>query len=616
MTTEATADECDGPATFEHDTASPRSPGPQSRRLLQGALLGLPVVWILIVGWSHRWMTEDGFIYLRIVDQIGAGNGPVFNAGERVEAYTGTLWVAVLALGDLLLPVRLEWLAIVLGLLFTAAGVALATAGARRLWEKPGSDPLFVPLGSLVFVAVFPTWAYATSGLETGLVFAWLGACLWILAGWARDGDHRLGASSAAIVGLGWLVRPEMVLFSAIFVLVVLLQQWRRDTWAARSRFALAALALPVAYQIFRMGYFGSIVANTAIAKEGSSTNWTRGWRYLLDLTGPYWLWVPLVGLVAGGYLPIISRLRTSGWDRRRWVVGAFPLGALLNSLYVVAVGGDYHHGRMLLPALFAASAPVAAIPATRRHLAGLVVATWALVAVVALRPDQHRAGQELANGFLAPKQFGTVTTDDVGWGDGGPKRAWYSGPAYYYQGGLLQYVRSDEPVRPGLDLPYLALWGVGVSGYSMGTDAHVLDQLGLADTLAAHLEGEPSLLPDAPRYPGHEKPLPAPWVAALVLPDGARPDARDFPSFGNPLIPPTMGTEFQEQVRWARAALRCDPITELLESTRAPLSPKLFARNVLRSVDHTRLRIPGDPEAAYHRFCGPGTPPEVRAPS
>ena len=39
-------------------------------------------------GYQRRWVTEDAFISLRVVQQVLAGNGPVFNAGERVEAYT------------------------------------------------------------------------------------------------------------------------------------------------------------------------------------------------------------------------------------------------------------------------------------------------------------------------------------------------------------------------------------------------------------------------------------------------------------------------------------------------------------------------------------------------
>ena len=33
-------------------------------------------------------MSDDGYIYLRVVDQLLAGNGPVFNNGERMEAAT------------------------------------------------------------------------------------------------------------------------------------------------------------------------------------------------------------------------------------------------------------------------------------------------------------------------------------------------------------------------------------------------------------------------------------------------------------------------------------------------------------------------------------------------
>jgi len=578
---------------------------------MQAAVLAVPVVWVLVVGWAHRWMTEDGFIYLRVVQQIRAGNGPVFNAGERVEAFTGTLWVALLAIADLVTPVRLEWLSILLGLVATAAAVALSLAGARRLWAGYAGDALFVPLGALVFVAVFPLWAYATSGLETGMVFAWLGGCLWILAAWARDPKARMSVPSAVILGLGWLVRPEMAVFSAAFVVVVMAAQWSKDGWRQRARLVAAALAVPLAYQIFRMGFYGSLASNTAIAKEGGRTNWERGWRYLQDFVGPYWLWVPAAGLLVGGYLPLGSLLRRARARRRGVVVAAFVACGALNALYVVVVGGDYHHARMFLPALFALCAPVAAVPVARAHVAGIVVAAWAVAAVVSFRPDQHEGDNWLANGFLAPRDFGNVTSDDYGWGESGPNLAWYTGPAYYYEAGIYLYRQADMPTRSDLDLPFGAFWGVGVSGYAVGHDFHVLDQMGLADSFTAHLRREPSV---APRYPGHEKPIPAAWLAARVTPAGSAPAPANFPTLANPTTPSLTGAEFQEQVAWARAALKCDGIAELLDSTEEPLSARGFVTNVLRSFEQTRVRIPADPEEAYHRFCGTGTPPEVRA--
>jgi hypothetical protein len=79
-------------------------------------------------------------------------------------------------------------------------------------------------------------------------------------------------------------------------------------------------------------------------------------------------------------------------------------------------------------------------------------------------------------------------------------------------------------------------------------------------------------------------------------------------------LLAPTAGPTFQEQVAWARAALQCDEIVELRNAASAPLTAGRFASNVLRSFENTQLRIPADPEEAYHRFCGPGVPAEVLA--
>ena len=57
---------------------------PGTRRLVQLALLLAPVVFLVAIGFARRWVEEDAFLNFRIVDQIRAGHGPVFNVGERV----------------------------------------------------------------------------------------------------------------------------------------------------------------------------------------------------------------------------------------------------------------------------------------------------------------------------------------------------------------------------------------------------------------------------------------------------------------------------------------------------------------------------------------------------
>lgn len=346
---------------------------PHARRSLQLAVLALPVVLFSIAGWSYRSTVDDGFIYMRVIQQIRAGNGPVFNAGERIEAFTSPLWLAVLWLASLLVPLRLEWLAVGLGIALSASGLVLALAGARFLVLRCHRNAFLVPFGALVPVALLPAWVFQTSGLESGLVLAWLGACLFTLARWAGS-DRTMRPGAAAIIGLGWLVRPELALYSAVFLGAVVAMQRSRDTWAQRLRFLAGALWLPLSYQLFRMGFYGSLVANSAIAKDARSQNWMRGWKYLLDFAAPYSLWLPAVAIAAGGLLPLAMHLHRAGASRSLAVMGMLVAGGLLNGLYVVSVGGDWIHARLLLPPLFGLVLPVAAVPFARPYLVGVVL--------------------------------------------------------------------------------------------------------------------------------------------------------------------------------------------------------------------------------------------------
>ena len=122
------------------DTAEPRGAGGW-RHVGTMALLLAPAAIILWCGWQRRWTADDGFINLRVVRQLLEGHGPVFNAGQRVEAGTSPAWIAVLAFLDLVTPVRLEWIAALTGLLSTVGAMVVAVFGharaARRRDDRP-----------------------------------------------------------------------------------------------------------------------------------------------------------------------------------------------------------------------------------------------------------------------------------------------------------------------------------------------------------------------------------------------------------------------------------------------------------------------------------------------
>ena len=139
--------------------------------------------------WQRRWIADDGLIVLRTVRNLLAGNGPVFNAGERVEANTSTVWTYLIYFGRL---ARLAGAAGVRGAGAgsgaSVAGVALLMLGTGRLYAPSlrGRPRCLLPAGALVYIAIPPARDFATSGLENGLVLAYLGLLWWMMVCWSQ----------------------------------------------------------------------------------------------------------------------------------------------------------------------------------------------------------------------------------------------------------------------------------------------------------------------------------------------------------------------------------------------------------------------------------------------
>lgn len=594
-------------------------------------LLGLPVLLLAVLAWSRRWTSEEGFVYYRIVKNVLEGDGPVFNVGERVEAFTGPLWLALLALGRALTPaaVHLEWIGVGLGLVMSVAGLAAATWAAHLLWsprsgDRPGPAAIALPLGALVIAALPPFWDFATSGLETGLAFLWLGGNFLglVVLGTGRGADRgsfvdglRSPLSLAVTISLGPLVRPDLALFALAFlILLVSLDRPR----SARRVGVLVGLgvAIPLGYQVFRMGYFASLGPTATLARQAEGDSWGRGLVYLSDFAVPYALWLPLAVLV--GWAAFAGRALWRRGERRRALLVATPIAAsLVHALWVVRLGGDTMHARLLLPSVFALLLPVAVVVPTRRSAAVLVAALvpWAIVCGTSLRapasppkdpqrlqvndqrrqyaevwgyrhpvtldgmlvvPDarpaiQRRQGLELRR--LAERRRAIVVSF------AGPRNA---------VGERLRIPRpsSRTTVRAKVPSEVVAWDGrIGRVGYAAGPNVRLVDANGLADPLAARtsLPGRRRERP-APR-------LPSEWVlaryAVATTPTGASFLARD------------------PDIAAARRALRCRPLEELVRATTAKLYARRFFANVAFALRERSLRFSRDPRVAAEEMCG-----------
>ncbi len=253
--------------------------------------------------WQRRWIADDGLIVLRTVRNLLAGNGPVFNAGERVEANTSVVWTYLVYVGSWLnWPMRLEYVALVLALLLSVAGLAMLMLGTGRLFAPGllGRRAIMLPAGALVYIAVPPARDFATSGLESGLVMAYLGLLWWMMVCWSqamrvRPSGRVFIGTLAVVAGCSVLVRPELALIGGLALIMMLIaaKGGRR-----RALIVVAGGLLPVAYQIFRMGYYGLLFPGTALAKDAAGDKWSQGLIYLSNFNRPYALWVPVVLLV------------------------------------------------------------------------------------------------------------------------------------------------------------------------------------------------------------------------------------------------------------------------------------------------------------------------------
>lgn len=359
------------------------------------------------------WLSDDAFISFRYAQNLVAGNGLVYNAGERVEGYTNFLWTMLAALA---LTLRLD-----IVVAAYASGVALALA--LVLATYAAGRHLLGPawgLAAALLVATSQSLLVYTArggGLETGLftLLALLGTAAYLRAAQKDQGPttadgrgiagrgQRPGATGAdftatrssvfslwsiagLLLGLATLTRPEGALLMVLTVGHMLIsgQGHAKRTIQNVKLLLLPYIALVAPYFLWRYSYYGDLLPNTFYVKAGGGPRvWLRGLEYLggfvLDFGGPLLILAVAPSLVRlrrliheahaghegrGGGIPSPEEAsstpanaapahRASLLRALRGSLAAWPGYLLLlcavYAAYVVSVGGDHFPGQRFL---------------------------------------------------------------------------------------------------------------------------------------------------------------------------------------------------------------------------------------------------------------------------
>ena len=361
-------------------------PFPTTERARQ-VLLAASSVWLLACSaaiWHCTW--DDSYIIFRYARNLAHGWGLVYNAGQKVEGYTGFLWVLLLAGATRLIsdPILVSK---VLGVLFNILALVAAYFLCRRMETKQapmyGFALALTASNSHVIIG-------SVAGLETPLFTAIL--CWGVVAYLQAIGEPAVNRQrnwlvcSSLLFALLMLTRPDGALTYAFL--------WCYTAWLFRKQtrnilnFTIPLVLVYGPYFLWRWHYYGYFFPNTFYVKRGGTLALlvkgaiqtghffglqSGGW-FLSGLVALAVLLLPEVDTTVIG-LAVASRVAFDLWSggvtpgEFRFLVSALPLIWILAER--VLTGGVLSFG-------------------TESRKLGLLAGTWALLLVTQVASFNH----------------------------------------------------------------------------------------------------------------------------------------------------------------------------------------------------------------------------------
>jgi hypothetical protein len=293
--------------------------------------------------YTADFFVDDAFIGFRYAANFLAGEGLVFNPGQRVEGITNIGWlIALLPMALLVGPLHA---AKILGFMAVIATLLLA-ARVAEIYRTEGLEPAptdLLPMSlPLLVVSSVDFLYFALTGMESGLA-----AAVALLGAWLLLRRPSSAMTAAILAWVLFLIRPELGLVFPLFVGVLLgtkVAHWREFAPATAAWTALMSVT-----SIGRHLYYGTLLPNTFYAKSVSLSGLPG--RFLASLSSDHLnLPPPFSGLPA----LLIVAVGAVGLWRRRQRATAFAVAVVASSwLFSIYADQDWTElGRYFAPAI------------------------------------------------------------------------------------------------------------------------------------------------------------------------------------------------------------------------------------------------------------------------
>lgn len=292
------------------------------------------LVFYLLLVIRSAWISDDGMITFRVVENFVAGYGLGYNPLVRVQAFTHPLWMFIISMAYLLervfvpsAPGALFYITTFLSFLFSGLTIYLLLT---RI-----SNPGILSQGfALLVLSLSSSYIdFSTSGLENPLTHFLL--AVFVIAYLAEKPNFFLLAFLSSLIMLNRLD-------AFLLIMPALFYAWWNSIQRKRNLLNGVLGLLPILlWEIFSLFYFGFPFPNTAYAKLNTGVSSTalilQGLDYFLNSIN----WDPIV------FFTIVLAGVVLYFERNRKIFFLF-IGVVLYLLYIIKIGGDFMSGRFL----------------------------------------------------------------------------------------------------------------------------------------------------------------------------------------------------------------------------------------------------------------------------